>query len=332
MEILGIIVLVWFLIKIFDSSEDSPVSKSKLNQPVSTRQGKDYSEAKGHDITNGICKNCGCSEKAIVGFGWSCSKSDSSGKKQKVVSERRSPRSSRERPPSQMEPKRHLHHPKNMSPRSNMQRLSLKSFILTDTSNASLRKVIGSANSHLVALRKSGGTRKYGRVAAIKLTGETIVAFKMASQLLHQNQMGTSTLSLRQAEGKVESLRRDLYADNEEVFEPFFENEPGIVDLDLSLFRRASNQAANGDETALSQIEYMFTYYHTVLGMYYGWQSLVLSGKSVSNAAAQVTGTTNSGLQPPTLQVLTAHFGAVLVKQHPGTVGKFEPLYAPPSH
>lgn len=222
----------------------------------------------------------------------------------------------------------------NSPPVNKLQKLSLSEFILPDSSDSELRRVIRNTNSHLVALRNAVGDQKYGRLASIRLTGEAIVAFKMASQLLHQNQTreSASNSSLQRPERKVESLRDSLYEENEQVFEPYFENEPGVVDLDLSLLRRASKQAASGDKTALFQIEYMFAYYHAVLGMYYSWQSYILSGMSVSEAASKVSGTTGGNLHPPALQTLTAHFGAVLVKQHPGTVGKFELLYAPPSH
>jgi len=213
-------------------------------------------------------------------------------------------------------------------------KLTLSQFIISSVNDSSLRRVIGNANSYLVSLRNDVGDKKYGRTASIRLAGEAIVAFQMASQMFPKNLAGASSsdLSSQQAKRKVKSLREDLYEENEQVFDPYFENEPGVVDLDLSLLRSASKKAANGDETALFQIEYMFAYYHVVLGMYYGWQSYVLSGMSVSEAASKVSGTTGGNLHPPTLTTLTAHFGAVLVKQHPGTVGKFEPLYAPPSH
>ena len=70
-------------------------------------------------------------------------------------------------------------------------RLSLSKFIVRHSKSSGLKRVVRNTNSHLLTLRGAVGNQKYGRLVSVKLTGEAIVAFKMASQLLRQNQMRT---------------------------------------------------------------------------------------------------------------------------------------------
>ena len=218
----------------------------------------------------------------------------------------------------------HRYHPK----------MKLFSFLLVETSDANLRGVIENANSDLVALRIKVGSDKYGREVAIRLTGEACIAFQMSSRLLRRNQYrtGESPLPLHKAKDKVASLREGLYQEYEEVFEPYFENETRIADVDLSRLRKAARLSSAGDEKALSGVEYAFAYYHAVIGMYYGWQSLVLAGRSIYDATEQLTGTTSNELHPPVLETLTTHFKAVLTNPLLGKATKFKNLYARPSH
>ncbi len=212
--------------------------------------------------------------------------------------------------------------------------IRLDSILLVDLSESSLQRVIRNANNRLTALRNQMGASDYPRAAAIQLTGETIVASELGRAFLEQNMGGGDALSDSKAKNMLASKRRAVYKDTGEVFLPFFENEDGIVDLNLFPLRSAAQRAARGNSDSLQQVEYMYTYYHTVLGAYYGWQRRVLAGASIGEAAGAMTDSSvnDSDLHPPVLQTVTAYFKPLLVDPNPGGVGRFEPLYTSPNH
>lgn len=214
-------------------------------------------------------------------------------------------------------------------------RLSGRSIFLLHVDDSGLKCLIDNINAHLLALRRKFGHVEYCQSVAVQITGETIVAFQMAFKLRSQNQMNQTdrcALPLQQAISKTKALRRDLYKEYECTFDPYFECESRVVDLGLASLRRSSSEAAEGDDAALFELEYLFSYHHALLGMYYGWHALALSGKSASEAASAVTGSTDIVVDPSTLSTLLRRFAPILGELHSDSSGRFKSLYTRPSH